>query len=197
VTVFFPVNPAPVEATPRVIRAGGVLPGALGASDLLLNRLGDRMAIDVTLPPMPYDLGRVWISRLMQGLYDTVAMPFPQPDYVVGNPGVPVTDGSNHGVSTMALRGLTPGYALDEGQFLSVIIEGRRYLYQNAAPATAGGDGRVLTNFRPLLRKNPGDGAVIELASPVIEGLLQGREQSWTLDAARTVGLSFTIKEAK
>jgi hypothetical protein len=49
--------------------------------------------------------------------------------------------------------------------------------------------------INPMIRTSPADNAVTEFAEPMVEGFLSGNETMWTVDVARTVGLSFTITE--
>jgi hypothetical protein len=195
-TVFLPVNPEAAEAEPRYVGFGGEMRSSKGGPSLLLNWPGDRWALDVQTPPMLYgSLGRVWVSRLVQGKTDTVAMRFPQPGYDVGLPGSPVVDGAGQSGQTLDVRGLSPLYLVHEGQFFSIIVGGQRYLYNSAADVVSSETGTAALIIRPMIRKIPPDGAVVELAQPIIEGHLQGREQGWTLEAAKTTGLRFSIME--
>jgi hypothetical protein len=141
------------------------------------------------------DIGRIWASRLLQGATDTVAMRLPQPGYKTGNPGNPVADGAGQTGQLLAMRGLVPGYLIQEGQAFSLIVSGQRYDYFAVADVAADGTGRAPVVIRPMIRKSPPDGAVVELGQPVIEGFLVGDPSGWTGRAAKTVGISFTIEE--
>ena len=183
--------------SPRYVDFGADLTPPLGGPATRLNRLGARWALDVRLPPLSAEDARVWVSRLVQGRSGTVALRWPQSGLAVGAPGAPVVNGAqSKGAQQLHIRGLAGQYPLREGQFLTVTAGGRRQLYMAALQTLASAGGLVTAVIRPGLRSVPADGSAVELNPPLIEGLLQGREVGWTLEAARTVGLSFSIVEA-
>src|SRR3546814_18456270 len=109
-------------------------------------------------------------------------MPFLQPGLSLTG----YTNGTATGSgSTLAFTGISK--ALVEGQFFSLVIGGRRYLYSaNGAGTTVG--------VSPLLRV-PAAGAVAGVATPMTEGTLSGDEFAWTIAVAHPVGLSFSLAE--
>ena len=184
-------------ATPELVDFGSVVTPPLGGVQQRLNRLGNRFAMSVQLPPMPAEpLGRKWVSALNQGLTEGVIAAFPQPDFVVGSPGSPLVNGAGQIGSTMILDGFAANYPVKDGQFFNVIINGRRYLYHSRVDLAASAGGAISLPITPMIRVSPGDNAVCDFATPMIEGFLQGDPRSWTIDAARTVGLSFSVMEA-
>jgi hypothetical protein len=90
---------------------------------------------------------------------------------------------------------LTVGYGLQISQWFSVVVSGRRYLYQVADAATVDGAGKVTAAISPMQRVSPPNSAVVEIATPYVEGLLTEGEYGWTVDVAGQTGLSFTISE--
>src|SRR3546814_4591490 len=86
------------------------------------------------MPPMDYPDAMAWIQRLKRGKTDRVLMPFLQPGLSLTG----YTNGTATGSgSTLAFTGI--GKALVEGQFFSLVIGGRRYLYSaNGAGPTVG-----------------------------------------------------------
>ncbi len=198
-SVILPTSPAPTDGTqPSFLDWGGTLRPIFGGALQKLRRLGDRFAISVVMPPMTNaDSGRVWIARLIRGRGEGVVLPWPQPGFDPGAPGAPLVKGANQSGSTLAIDGFAPGYQVVEGQFFSIVHGGRRYLHVATADVVASAQGEATVSFSPMLRIKPADNAVCEFAQPMIEGLLGGDEQSWTPSAARTVGLTFSIQEAK
>lgn len=185
-------------ATPRFLDWGGLMQPVLGGQGQRLDRLGSRHAIDVTVPPMAIEPdGRLWISRLKRGKTEGVRMEFPQVDFPIGLPGSPLVDGAVAGGTTIPAKGFAASYAIREGQWFSVVHGGNRYLHSIAAAATAGGGGAASLTIHPMLRTPLSNNDVLEFAIPYIEGELEGDEFAWTLEMARTVGLSFTIKEIR
>lgn len=200
-SVALPLAPAPRESTPSYLDFGGTLKPIFGGAMQKLLRLGDRFALNVTLPPLSLfggnDLARVWIARLVTAQRSGALLPWPQPGFDPGAPGAPLVDGANQAGSSLSLRGFSNGYTVREGQFFSIIHGGRRYVEMATATMSASAAGALVLPISPMLRIRPADGAICEFARPFIEGFLDGDTRSWTIDTALTVGLTFQITEVK
>lgn len=197
-SIALPLSPEPSDATPSYLDYGGTLRPIFGGAIQKLTRLGDRFAVEVTLPPLEYaDLGMLWIARLIRAQREGAIMPWPQPGFSTGTPGNAVANGAGQAGSLLSMRGLAAGYTVKEGQYFSIIHGGRRYLHQSADTIAANGAGQIRLPIAPMLRINPQDGAVVEIAKPMIEGILDGDTRSWKLDVALDVGLTFMITEMK
>ncbi len=184
------------ESAPRLLDFGGFLTPTLGGPMQRVDRLGNRHALDVTLPPMRADPeGRVWVSRLKRAKTEGAFMRFPQIGLRNGVSGAPVVAAYVAAGRTVPVAGLQPRCEVKEGQWLSVIHAERRYLYSVDAGVLAGADGTAMLAITPMLRTALSAGDVIELVQPHIEGLIL-EDFGWTIDKARTIGLSFTITEA-
>lgn len=195
-SIALPLSPAPTTAVPRLIDFGVLLTPPMGGPAQRLNRIGSRFAVDFTMPPLHDPADRQFVSRLVRGLSEGVILSFPQA-LATGTPGAPVVDGAGQQGSALAMRGFAPGYPLREGQFLSIIYAGRRYVHQVAnADVLADGSGRSSVAISPMLRVSPNDGATVEFASPKIEGFLSGNAQEWSFRTDRLTDLSFTVTEA-
>jgi hypothetical protein len=196
--IALPTDIQPAAASARLIDFGADMVPALGGAVQRVTRLGSRGALDVQLPPMKAEPdGRIWVSRLKRGKTERVLLPFPQLDLVIGNPGAPIVNGAVAGGTSLPFHGATGGYVFREGQFVSIIQGGRRYLHSIDAQAAASGSGIGVLAITPMLRVPLSDGASIEVNPPMIEGYIAGDEVSWSIDVARTIGLSFTIIEAE
>ncbi len=197
-SILLPSDPLPNTAVPELLSFGAVLTPPLGGAAQRLNRLGDRFRLSVTLPArLSGAVLRVFLSRLRRALTQGAIIAFPQPDLDIGTPGAPMIDGANQTGSTLKLRGFAAGYVIREGQFFSVVSNGRRYLHSAAAQVAAGGSGNVVLPIDPLLRVLFADGAACEFAEPKIEGLLDGNSVAWTFTRARTTPPTFVITEAE
>jgi hypothetical protein len=197
-TITLPSTPGPRRMTPMFQDFGGNLTPALGGSVQRINRLGSRWAFAVEMPPMAGEPdGRIWARRLTSGKQEGVLMAIAQPGLVIGEPGSPVVDGAGQSGSALALRGLAAGHDLVEGQFVSIVAAGRRYVHMICADVSADGAGELTAAITPLLRVSPADGAVVEIAQPYVEGLLDGDGVNWTVDIGALFGHAFTIKEAR
>jgi len=195
--VDLPATPGPVDLQWQPIDYGGTLQGALGGEAQRINRLGNRFALTVTLPRMAENAARPWIAALMTGLREGVRWQLRQVELAIGAPGSPVANGDGQAGNAIAVRSGAAGYGVRAGQFLSITTDGDRYLYMAAADVTLNGSGAGSIAIEPPLRAEAADGDAINLAAPVIEGLLSQGPVPWTIDAARRFGLQFTITEAR
>jgi hypothetical protein len=192
--ITLPASPAPRSMTPRLISKRRDLEPTFGGPTTRVQRLGSRWSIDFELPPMRYSDAMAWAAALTKGEGDTVLLKVPQPGFDTGAPGTPLVNGAGQLGSLIDLDGFGT-YTAKAGQFFSIIISGRRYLYQVAADQAAAAGVMTDLPISPMIRRSPANNAVVEMATPYIEGFLSGRETSWTVDVARTVGLAFTITE--
>ena len=194
--IDLPATPYAVEMTPSLVSFGGTLTPALGGPSQRINRLGDRFRVEATLPPMPYDVGRVWVSRLNRAQSDEVRWGFYQPGIAGGGQfGAPQ---AGTGGKRVVFRD-DSGYTFQEGRFLNVEgADGRSALHQIDATVTGTGAGGQTYDamVTPPLRWPITN--VRQFADEIrIVGLLQGDERRWTVDVAMNVGLSFAIMERR
>lgn len=191
--IVLPTNVAPVSYSPSLVDFGGELTPALGGPVQRINRLGDRWSVQVQMPAMDADEARIWISRLVQGRKSSCLLAWPQPT-AIGGEGAPRVNGGSQAGTSLAIDGLPAGKSIVEGAFFSIVGPDRRYLHQVVAAAVASGSGAVTLSIEPALRIIPADNAVVELATPMIDGMVQGGV-SWSVDMAAEYGLSFTLVE--
>jgi len=135
--ILLPSTPAPRAARPRLLDWGADQVPVLGGPMQRIGRIGSRHAIDYDMPPMLFADAMSWAQRLKRGKFERVLMEVPQPDLVIGNPGLTAIHASVSGGSVIGVRGLTSAYPIKEGQFFSVIHGGRRYVHSFNAAATA------------------------------------------------------------
>ena len=146
---------------------------------------------------MPAKVARVFVSRLLAAKSEGLRIEYPLLGESQGIPGAPVIDGAAQAGMTIAVRGLTPHYACKEGFWLSIEdASGQHYLHNCRATVVAGADGRAVLPITPALRVPFADGAVIHLAKPMIEGLVDGDEWGWQIPVNRLIALAVTIEEA-
>jgi hypothetical protein len=191
--IDLPLTPGPVSLGWQLIDFGGRQTPALGGPVTRVNRLGMRLAVAVTLPPMIAADGRRWVSALQQAVTQGARWRVRQPDLAIGAPGQPVVDGAGQSGSELTLRGAQPGYAFRTQQLVS--IEGR--LATVASGVLVAANGEVTLPLTYPLRAEPADGAAVEVGAPMIEGLLESDGLPWSISLARHYGLSFTIAEAR
>src|SRR5690606_36643577 len=105
---------------------------------------------------------------------EPLILPVPQPGLEVGPAGSPRVNGAGQLGTTLLVDGLTPAYVVRAGQFLSVIVDGRRFVYVATEDVVADGSGAAALKVGPMIRRSPADNAVVEIAQPMIEGFVQG-----------------------
>jgi hypothetical protein len=197
--IALPSTPLPNQAVPSLRVFGGVIEPPTGGEAQNIVRVGTRFAVNVTMPRLkPEPDGRIWTAALVsaRAAGSRVTMPFPQPGLDIGSPGSAAVNGGGQLGNILQLLGMTVGYVVRRGQFLSIATGGRNYLHMATADTTVDGSGHVALPIAPMLRVSPTNSASVNFAAPVIEGNLEGSEQSWTLVRARTIGIQFTIAEA-
>ena len=196
--IALPTCPVPNDFQVLVRDFGGVLTPFLGGPEQRINRVGTRFGLRVTLPPLEAGEGMPYLSRLLTGREQTVLLPWPLLDFDPGTPGAPRVNGNVSGGSILPLRGLTVGSQIKEGQFFSVIHNGRRYIHMFTANATANISGIASVTIYPMLRTNLLDNAVVEIAAPMIEGFVSpGDEISWSIGLSNDREISFSVMEAQ
>lgn len=158
-------------------------------------RKGSRYRAAFAFRPISLDERRVMVARLIDGKQGGVRVPLPllQPQ---GSPGSPVVASGAAG-RTLPLSGLTPGYAILEGYWLSIVKDGQHYLHNVKVGAVANGSGVASITLNELLRTDFAVGAAVHLAEPQVEGLITGDEWSWQFEPDRIVDIEFEIEERK
>lgn len=195
-SIMLPSAPGIQVAKPRLIDFGTTLTPPMGGVAQRLNRPGNRFGIDVTLPSASSTAeGRIYVSRLIQGMTQGVVLAFPQ-DTPPGVPGAPVVDGPGQSGMVLNIRNFTPNYAAREGLFFSILHGDRRYLHMVSGQIIADGNGKAAVPIFPQLRIQPADGDVCEFGLPMIEGFLSGNAVEWQLQTAPWLDITFTITEA-
>lgn len=162
-------------------------------SDDYIPRKGGRYTVGFTFGPYTPENARVIISRLIAGKQGGVRVELPLL-HSQGSPGAPVVASATG--RTLALTGLTPGYSILEGYWLSLVKDGQHFLHSVGVGAVATGGGAATIQLNELLRDTFAAGTVVNLATPRVEGLLQG-DFSWSADVNRVIPIEFTIKETR
>lgn len=181
-----------------LIDYGLTLRPALGGAVQRVSRAGSRYRADVSFPAMKGSDARRLISRLLEAKRaGLLRITFPLLDETQGIPGAPVVDGAGQAGTSLNIRGLTPYYGFKEGFWLSILdAAGQPYLHNCRSNVVASSAGLATIAIEPPLRAPFANGATILLATPVIEGFVDGGEQSWDIDVERIYGMSVTIEEA-
>lgn len=161
-------------------------------SDDYIPRKGSRYTVAFTFGPYYPEQGRVMVSRLIAGKQGGLRVKLPLL-HDQGSPGSPtVTSATGR---TLVLRGLTAGYRIKEGYWLSIVKSGQHYLHSVGVGATANGSGQATIELNELLRTDFAPEAVVNLAQPMVEGLVIGDEWGWQVSVDRVIPIQFAIKE--
>jgi hypothetical protein len=203
-SVILPTYPGPRSAALRPVDAGSWQLATVGGVDVRLDRLGDRFALAVYLPPMKWDTidgvsaARVWAVRLARGLSEGVIMEVPQPDFDTSGfqfDGGILTTAAQSTIVEIA-EGMA-GKVYREGMMVTLkkAATGVHYLHQVRADAIAAG-GVVALSLWPRTRTAFGGADVALVRTPVIEGRIVEPSAS-EMEEIRTVGLSFEVQEIR
>lgn len=172
--------------------AGFVQRGA--QSDDYIPRKGGRYRVTFTFGPYSPEEGRIMVARLIAGKQTGVRVAVPLL-HSQGSPGTPLLDGAVTTGRSITIDGLTPGYVLQEGYWLSLVKDGQHYLHSIGTGDTADGAGEATVELNELLRTDFADNTVINLAAPMVEGFVEGEEWQWQVAVDRLFPISFTIRE--
>lgn len=195
-TVQLPAVPLLAEVSARLVDFAGMMQPPLGGPGQLVARMGDRYAIDVSLPSLSASCAADWIAARLQAKADvaTLSLIWPQPRPA----GLPTTGRVNGALqlgTSLVVDGLGAGRVLKRLTFFSFSKAGRSYLHATTSAVTASGGGAATLTISPMLRVQPDDDTHLEFVNPVIEGFLDGTTVDWDLRRLRRVGTSFTLME--
>ncbi|HEX8412396.1 MAG TPA: hypothetical protein VF637_00715 [Sphingomicrobium sp.] len=183
------------SATPMPVTFGGIQRPATGGAVTRIRRMGSRWAFTFTTPPMRIDPDyRLWSAQFDRAEDDGALIHINLPGFSVGTPGTPTVATTTATGRSIPLTGLTAGYVIRAGQWVSFIVGGKRYLDRIAQQVTASAGGTATITIKNLIRVSIPAGTVAELAVPKIEGSLEYESPpTWSVD--RFAAFAFTITE--
>jgi hypothetical protein len=196
--IDLPETPAPNGATAALIDFGSFLTPPLGGPVQRIDRLGTRLKLTVSLPPLrSAKEGRIWVSRLIRGKLEGARMPWPLLDFDPGAPGNVLVNGASQAGSSLIVDGATANYVFREGQFFSIETNGVHHIHKVAEETLANSSGQATLPITPMIRVSPANNDVCHFGKPMIEGFIQGSELAWEMALGGFLGLSFEIHEAE
>lgn len=185
--------PRGTDYAPREVSSGNQQRSATGSNLQGIAYKGDHWAVDVTIAALDATAcGPGLIADLTRGKTEGVVMLWPE-RLPVQTYGTPLISSAALG-SIVPIKGLPAGRIIAKGKFLNITGGGRRRLYQVATAATANGSGVASVTLTQMLRYPASVNDVVELAAPVIEGLVSPG-QGWTTGLMPALGLSFSVEE--
>lgn len=194
--ITLPAGYDPASAHARLVDFGFVQ-DYVGGNSARIDRPGNRFEVDLTFPLATGEGARVLISRLTRAKSAGLRVEYPLQGVSQGSPGSPVVNGTDSAGRTLKLRGLLPGYTAGEGFWLT-LVDGsdKRYLHQVSAQVIADGAGLATLTVEPPLRVFPGDGWVVLLAKPTIDGIVTNVVEWGMSPGDLTGGLGITLRES-
>lgn len=192
--VTLPTTPPPADFSLGLKTNQLDLRSATGGNLQRVQRMGSHYEVEVRLPRMTAKDARAWLGLRAEG--SLVRYAIQQPDMVIGNPGTPTVNGTGQAGSSLAIKGMTPGYVIQLGQaFNHTGSDGRVRLYVAKAQVVVGGAGTVIVPLETMLLWPPLNNDVVSFTNVVIEGFANVSPHLWGADVAQHVGLEFSIEE--
>ncbi|WP_312126575.1 hypothetical protein [Brevundimonas sp.] len=189
---YLPVKP-PAKQSWRLISATNILSPAFGGDDLELRRKGSKYEFTFDYGEVDYLESLDWSDLDVEG--ETVVAVVWQPGLDTGEPGSPRVSGGGQIGSVLKLKGVSPGYQVRKGQFLSVHDGGvRHFMYRASAAVVAAPDGTMNVPLYTLLRHPHAGDSVVDIREPKVEGYPRDVSDREVYDN-HNVKLSFKIRE--
>jgi hypothetical protein len=196
--IEFPDDPAPNGVNVMPVDFGFVQRPGSGAALMRIDRPGNRSRVEISFPAMKPDVARRFVARLVAARREGLRIEYPLLGLSQGAPGAPLVDGADPTGTSLPVKGLTPGYSIKEGYWLTLIdTAGNRYLHCTTTAVMADPSGDATLTIEPPIRAPLPNEAVILLAQPTVEGFVV-EDVGWSLSLDRLVrfGGSIVIEEA-
>lgn len=194
-SITIPARFGYAEAELFLVDAGSTVRSPLTQEPQRINRLGDRFGLSVKFPPLSSDAdARQLVALLNQARSEGIIMRWPQVNFAPGTPGAVLVNGGGQAGSSLAVDGVSKGYAFRHGQFGNFTAAGKLHLFQITADVLWA-DGSETLPILPMIRKSPADNSAVTLVDVKIEGWPEGDGAEWSVDRARMVGLGVTVIE--
>lgn len=156
-------------------------------------RLGRHWRFDVSLHAMTQVKSMEWVD--LENETDSLVWTIPQGDLVAANEGSPAVNGASQTGSSLDIDGVTLGFVVPAGAFISIVTNSRRYVYRVRTAITLT-TGAGTLDIMPPLRISPNNDDVIEISAPKVEGLVNTSGIGHARRRSNIVsGISFTIEE--
>lgn len=194
-SIALPTTPGARSFHLDLLDWGGELRPGLGGAVQRINRIGMRYALKVELPPLlSRTNGRIWSSKLTLAKQAGAIYNIPSDGMVIGNPGAPLVSAATSGGIVVPIKGMTPGYVVQEHQWISFYAFGRWFLHAMQA-GTVDGSGNFVANLLTPLRVPLALNNTTEISVPKIEGFLSD-PVGWDTMLEPYNSIGFTIGEA-
>jgi hypothetical protein len=176
---------------PSLVEFGGIQRGSLGGPSQNLQRLGNRWAFGLALPPLP--AASPWPGLIAAAKQQGALIRLPEPGYTGGGLGTPIVRAATAGGTSVPLSGMTANAQIP-AKWISFIVGGVRYVHLIVTPAATNGFGETTITITPMLRVPLPFGTIVEIGQPKAQGLLVDR-LSWGLGSNRLQSFSLQLEE--
>jgi hypothetical protein len=197
--IILPTKPAMASQTMTLVANSVDLKPSLGGPTQRITRPGSRWQCDVSLPPMAYADAMAWLACLNRASTQMVRLALPQPDLTGLGAGNVAVLGANQTGTSLSVTGGIPLYDYRAGQFISLYdaSNDRAYLHQLTDKLRLSAAGAGVLSLYPMLRTPPVAASKLIQNPPIMDGFIVNPSVGWTVDATRTIGLSFSVIEAE
>lgn len=196
--ITLPASFAPRAAQPFDIAAGFDQRNARGMLAGRVEVPGSRFGVEITLPTMDYARAMELNALLRRArTLGGLRMAWPLMATVQGG-GTGAVDGSGAAGESLPVRGLTPGFMIRRGYWVTVIDgNGARCLHNVIDPVRVAADGTATLAVQHPLRTVLADGDAVLVSRPEIEGMITS-DLEWNLPVNRRIGgLGFRLEEVE
>lgn len=198
--ITLPALPRNTQYNMRIVPAGaGMLSPTFGGPDTPLDRMGDKWALDVSVPSIRWaGCGMALAADLVRGRRVLLGLTIPEPGVTQTGFGTPKIMGGGQSGSAIDVDGLDGGAVVPKGKFIEIQTGGYSYVHMVTAEATADGSGEIEgLEIWPMLRASPADNAAVVMAYPRIWGFREEPGIDFSLRRIGSAGTQFTLRERK
>jgi len=163
----------------------------------VINHVGRRWEVDVTLPRMLHDDARIWLAWLakLDGSLNTFNLGDPRGKTAQGEAGgTPLVFGASQTGSSLDVDGCTLSQTgwLKAGDYIQLGSAGSARLYMVTDDVDTNGSGEATINLWPAITTAPDNNASVVVSDTVGTFRLASNVSTWSIDDASIYGISFS-----
>jgi hypothetical protein len=191
--ISLPVKPSPNSMSPELVDRGFF---QRGAATLRVEKPGSHFKFTFSFPPMKVEQANSFTTKLLRAKRKGLRVYLPL-RIGQGIPGTPLVDGAvTAAAETLAIKGLTPGYILREGYWITVVeADGSAYVHNVFETVVADASGDATVEIEPPLRAPFADGDTIHIGKPFVDGFMESETIRWDVTSDDFVVLTITFEE--
>lgn len=172
-TIILPRLHRSAEYEMKPVYAGTeTLQPATGGPRMPVDRPGDHWALEIDTGTLRTSCGQALMADIVRGRAQPVAIQIPEPGIDKGSPGDLKVDGAGQAGEFLNVRGGNPSVIIRKGWFISVYSGGHWYAHMVTQTTANDLAGSNTLSLWPMLRAPHADNDLVEVAKPMIEGLV-------------------------